>query len=293
MDQYTIAGLRAREYPGGTIQVRSVLTYTNVFTRYYINYPSDGLTITGIMQIPQGEGPFPVIVLNHGYIAPHRYWSGADTWRAAGYLNEQGYLTIAPDFRGWGQSDHAKNYFWTGQTIDTLNAIGSLSSVPQADPDRVGMWGHSMGGGATTDAITIDPRIKAAVIYAPTSADKDTSRRWQRAPSAYPAKVGLDLLQAYAEAWIDPNFMYRASPIHHFDLVVAPVQLHIGTEDTMTPPYWTDNIHKALLLAGKDVEYFVYPGQGHAFHGESWLLFMRRVSDFFDRHLKKEDQPAS
>jgi len=70
MDQYTIPGLRERNYPGGTINVRSVLAYTDVFTRYYIDYPSDEYTVTGIMQVPQGEGPFPVVILNHGYIAP-------------------------------------------------------------------------------------------------------------------------------------------------------------------------------------------------------------------------------
>jgi dipeptidyl aminopeptidase/acylaminoacyl peptidase len=289
MDQYTIEGLRAREYPGGTIQIRAVLTYTNVFTRYYIDYPSDDLNITGIMQIPQGQGPFPVIVLNHGYIAPRRYWSGADTWRAAEYLNSRGYLTIAPDFRGWGQSDRAKNYFWTGQTIDTLNAISSLPSVSQADPNRVGMWGHSMGGGATTEAITIDPRIKAAVIYAPTSADKAAVQRWWRAPVTG-TKVDLKLLQAYREASIDDDFMYRVSPINYFDFVVSPVQIHVGTDDTMTPSYWAEDIYNALQAAGKDAEYFTYPGQGHAFHGQSWQLFLQRVGDFFDQHVKIEGE---
>ena len=171
MADYTIEGLRARTYPGGTIQVRSVLTTTNDFTRYYIDYPSDGLTITGVMQIPRGPGPFPVVILNHGYIPRDSYWPGADTWRAAQYLNRRGYLTIAPDFRSWGESDVANSFFSTGQVIDALNLVSSLSSVPEADAERVAMWGHSMGGGVTTKAITIDPRIKAAVLYAPVSAD--------------------------------------------------------------------------------------------------------------------------
>jgi hypothetical protein len=42
MAGYTIEGLRARPYPGGAIRVRSILTATNVFTRYYIDYPSGG-----------------------------------------------------------------------------------------------------------------------------------------------------------------------------------------------------------------------------------------------------------
>ena len=269
--------------------MRAVLTYTEVFTRYYIDYPSNNLTITGIMQVPQGEGPFPVIILNHGYIAASLYWSGADTWRAAEYLNGRGYLTVAPDFRGWGQSDRVENYFWTGQLIDTLNAVSSLPSVPQADSQRVGMWGHSMGGGVTTEAITVDPRIKAAVIYAPTSADKATSHRWRRTPSLSAAQVDLNLLQAYNDAAIDFNFLKRASPINYFEFVVAPVQIHSGTADTMTPPGWAEDIYHALQAAGKDVDYFTYPGAGHAFEGKNWQVFMQRVGDFFDQHLKNSE----
>jgi dipeptidyl aminopeptidase/acylaminoacyl peptidase len=143
-----------------------------------------------------------------------------------------------------------------------------------------------MGGGTTTEAITVDPRIKAAVIYAPTSADKAAVQRWRRVPSTGP-KVDLKLIQAYNEASIDSNFLYRASPINYFYLVVAPVQLHIGTKDSMTPPYWAEDIYHALQAAGKEVQYFTYPEQGHAFHGESWQLFMQRVGDFFDQHLKE------
>ena len=84
----------------------------------------------------------------------------------------------------------------------------------------------------------------------------------------------------------DFNFLKRASPINYFEFVVAPVQIHSGTADTMTPPYWAEDIYQALQAAGKDVEYFTYPGEGHAFDGESWQLFMGRASGFFDRYVK-------
>jgi dipeptidyl aminopeptidase/acylaminoacyl peptidase len=286
MDEFTIPGLRARDYPGGTITVRSVLTYTDVFTRYYIDYPSDDYVITGIMQVPQGQGPFPVVILNHGYIAPGNYWSGADTWRAAEYLSAHGYLTLAPDFRGWGQSDNAPNFFWTGQVIDSLNAISALESVPAADTNRIGMWGHSMGGGATTDAITVDSRIDAAVIYAPTRADKMASRRYRRTPPVDDDYFDWTWDRAYFDARRDSNFLTKASPINYMHLVEMPVQVHIGSADTMCPPQWSEEIRDALQDAGKDVEYFSYTGAGHAFHGDDWRLFMERVTEFFDRNVK-------
>jgi dipeptidyl aminopeptidase/acylaminoacyl peptidase len=289
LEPYTIAGLRARSYPTGTIEVRWVITTTSHYTRYYIAYPSDDLTITGVMHVPHGEGPFPVVILNHGYIAPDRYWSGADTWRAADYLAQRGYLTIASDFRGWGGSDSGDNFFRNGLVIDVLNLISSLASVSQADPQRVGMWGHSLGGGVTTKVITIDQRIKAAVLYGPVSADDgEVMRRW---PDWQRADDWNDpLWRAYRDAARDPAFLCRTSPIHYFDLVTASVQIHQGMGDTTTPPRWAEAIRDALLAAGKEVDYYAYEGQGHAFDGEAWALFMERVTAFFDMHLSGTGQ---
>jgi dipeptidyl aminopeptidase/acylaminoacyl peptidase len=282
---YTIAGLRARDYPGGTIRIRWAITETTTFTKYYISYPSDGLTITGVMNVPKGAGPFPVVVMNHGYIPPEDYWSGADTLRPSDFLAARGFLTIASDFRGWGGSDSGDNYFRTGLVIDVLNLVSSLPSLPQADAERVGMWGHSMGGGITTKAITIDRRIRAAVLYGPVSAhDDEVLRKW--GPSL---RGGEDtpLLQVYLQAVSDAEFLQQTSPIHYFDFVAVPVQIHQGEADDTTPPAWAEAIRDALRAAGKEVEYFSYPGQGHSFVGSGWTQFMERVADFFGRTLRE------
>jgi dipeptidyl aminopeptidase/acylaminoacyl peptidase len=284
---YTIQGLRDRDYPGGELEVRWAITTTPTYTRYYIAYPSDDLTITGIMHLPHGGGPFPVVILNHGYIPPASYWSGSDTWRAADYLAQRGYLTIAPDFRGWGESDQGDNFFRTGLVIDLMNLINSLPSLPQADAQRVGMWGHSMGGGATTKAITVDVegRIKAAVLYGPISADDGIDqRRW---PDRRTGDANDSLWAAYRQAVRDPAFLRQSSPIYHFDLITAPVQIHQGSADDVTPPAWAEAIRDGLLAAGKEVAYYTYEGQGHAFQGEAWTHLMERVTAFFDMHLRE------
>jgi dipeptidyl aminopeptidase/acylaminoacyl peptidase len=285
MEAYTIDSLRARAYPGGEIKVWWVYTTTASFTRYLIAYPSDDLTITGVMCVPHGEGPFPVVIMNHGYIAPSEYWSGEDTWVPAEFLAERGYLTIAPDFRGWGQSDFGPNFLRTGLVIDALNLTSSLPSLPEADPERVGMWGHSMGGGAAAKAIVIDGRIKAAVLYAPVSADD-----WQVWQTWGPWVVDYAYVDPFLEvernAWADPHFMRRMSALYYMDRVTAAVQIHQGLKDTVTPPEWSAAIRDALRQAGKPVEYYAYEGQGHAFVAPDWRLFMTRVARFFDQHLK-------
>ena len=131
-----------------------------------IEYPSDGLTITGIMQIPKnGRKPFPVIVMNHGFFSRFAFNSGDGTDRAAEFLNRRGYLTISSDYRSWGGSDIGPSLFYSGLVIDVINLLNSIPSIPEADYEHIGMWGHSMGGGVTFKVIAIDDRVKAAVLY--------------------------------------------------------------------------------------------------------------------------------
>ncbi len=257
------------------------------------------------MQVPPREGPFPVIILNHGYHDRGSYWSGSGTWMAAEFLNGRGYLTIAPDYRSWGGSDWGPSLFHTGLVADVLNLIGSLSSIPQADASRVGMWGHSMGGGITAKVLTIDPRVRAAVFYASNSGDDaDLIGRWGRGclpgetqfttecnpGEVIPADLPPEIVDAYLSAATDPAMLRLIAPIHYLDRVVAPVQIHIGTADgqehNATPPEWSYKLHEALLAAGRSSELFVYEGQGHLFAGSGWTEMITRTADFFDAHVR-------
>jgi dipeptidyl aminopeptidase/acylaminoacyl peptidase len=237
-----------------------------------------------MMHIPFGNGPFPVVILNHGYIAPAQYWSGSDTWRAADYLARHGYLTISPDFRGYARSDDGLNLFRAGYTIDALNAVASVKSLRYAAATRVGMWGHSMGGGVTARAMAVSNQIKAVVLYAPVSADN----RERRFAGGLGGTIGSapDLFTSFYY-WASANeFIDQVSPINYFRYVTAPVSIHQGSADTTTPPRWAQAIRDRLLEEQKRVEYFEYRGQGHAFAGQSWELFNQRVVQFFDRYLK-------
>ena len=301
----TLDGLRARDYPGGPVEFLQTLETTATYTRYLIAYPSDGLRLTGIMQIPTGQGPFPVIILNHGYHDRAAYWAGSGTWQAAEYLNGRGYLTVAPDYRTWGGSDWGPSLFHTGLVADVLNLISSLATVPQADVARLGMWGHSMGGGITTKVLAVDGRVRAAVLYAANSGDDaDLIARWGRGclpgetqyttqcnPGEHiPADLPPELVAAYLATAADPAMLRQIAPIYQLDRVIAPVQIHIGTADgaehNATPPEWSTKLHEAFLAAGRPAELFVYEGQGHLFTGAAWTEMMGRVGEFFDRYVK-------
>lgn len=280
----TIDGLRARAYPGGQIRITHTILVTDAYTRTYITFPSDGLTISGLMHVPFGAGPFPVIIMNHGYIPPSQYVTGSDTFRAADILARNGYLTISPDFRGLARSDNGLNLFRTGYMIDALNAAAAARSLPYADANRVGMWGHSMGGGVTTRAMVVSPLIRAHVLYAPVSADVRV-RRFTGGLSGVSAEDG-DLKESYYYWSRNPELIDELSPINFIRYVTAPVQIHIGEIDTTTPPMWSEAIRDELKAQGKVVEYYAYPRQAHAFIGNGWNLFNQRVVAFFDKYVK-------
>lgn len=280
----TIDGLRERAYEGGQIRITDTILVTDAYTRTYITYPSDGLTISGLMHVPFGKGPFPVIIMNHGYIPPSQYVTGSDTYRAADILARNGFITISPDFRGYARSDSGINLFRSGYMIDALNAAASVKSLPYADANRIGMWGHSMGGGVVTRAMVVSPLIKAHVLYAPVSADVRV-RRFTGGLSGVGEEDGA-LSESYYYWTRDPQLIDDVSPINSFEYVTAPVQIHIGDIDTTTPQEWSEAIRDELLANNKQVEYFLYPRQAHAFIGNVWTLFNQRVVDFFNKYVK-------
>ena len=302
---YTIPGMRARDFSGGQIQIRTVLEQNDAFSRYYIDYPSDGLEITGLMHVPLGTGPFPVLILLHGYMERDQYYAGADTWKAAEFFARQGYLVLAPDLRSWGESDTGLSLFHTGLVADVLNLISSLPSLPEADPSRVGLWGHSMGGGIATKILTIDDRVQAAVLYAPNSADDvDLIGRWgagclpgqsEKAGDhcnpgeIVPSDTPSELIAAYLTATSDPDFLRQVAPLYHLDSVTTPIQIHIGLADGQslveTPSEWSAKLADALRVANRDVDYYTYEGQGHFFTGDSWNTLLDRALALFDQHL--------
>jgi uncharacterized protein len=315
---YTIEGLRKHNFQSGKITVRETLLETEDFTRYLIEYPSDGLIITGIIQVPKtGKPPYPVIVMNHGFFSRTIYHSGDGTDRAAEFLNKRGYLTASSDYRSWGEAQLGVSMYYSGLAIDVVNLMNALSSYPLADTERMGMWGHSMGGGVTLKVLTIDPstrfvsgqvsRIKAAVLYSPVSSDfADIIERWGpgcigdvlEGEAAYgcnssdvlPLSLPGSLITAYNTSVNDPEMLKAVSPLYYFDFVDAPVQINYGAEDgkilSGTPPEWSKKMYKGFIDAGKEAQLFAYSGEKHSFRDDQWFAFMERTAQFFDKYVK-------
>jgi uncharacterized protein len=275
-DPYAMETLFSRTYPGGEIVPESVLQQNGAYTSYLISYPSDNLKIYGVMRIPVGNGPFPVIVMNHGHYDPATYISGQGTDNMADILARNGYLTLASDYRGHGKSEGspASAGNRTVYGIDTLNLIASIPSVPEADGSRIGMWGHSMGGEVSMVVSEVSKQIKASVVWAPTSGDATVNAKFYSRFGA-PAET-LDGATSAAQ-----------SPLYFVDHVSAPISLHQGDIDTQVDPQWAIRWRDRLQAAGKQVEFYWYPGQGHNFTELGWGVISPRTIEFYDSFLKK------
>jgi dienelactone hydrolase len=289
---YTIEGLRARSYGEGQIELVRVMEEAKNFTRYLIAYQSDGLRITGMMNRPRGDGPFPVVILNHGYYPLDVYQTGNGSKLAADYLANRGVLTISPDFRSHAGSDNAVNFFRAGHVIDVLNLIPLAQKLPEAQPGKVGMWGHSNGGAITAKAIVVSDQIGAALIYAPASSNitEDYEFRAGRSRNRAPSTTARgEISRITTEFPVTPeqapDLYQRLSPLNYLQYVNTPIQIHWGTADKTVPYNWPGGLLEGLRAAGKQVEYFEYPDQPHSFTGASNQLYLKRAAEFFVSEL--------
>ena len=280
----TIADLTARSYGGGEVVALETLAVTSAFTRTLIAYESDGLRIVGFMNTPIGAGPFPVVIVLHGYVDPARYHTLTYTTPYADALTRRGYLVVHPNLRNFPPSATGPDPFRVGLAVDVLNLIALIKAqagqpglLAQADATRIGLWGHSMGGGVALRVLVISPDVRAAVLYGSMSGDE--RRNYEKIAVWSGRQRGLwELSVPEAE-------LRRIAPVFFLDRITAAVSIHHGEADTVVPLAWSLDLCTRLQALGKTVECFTYPGQPHTFVGEGNRLFLERVLAFFARTL--------
>ena len=150
---------------------RPFAEYTEVF------YPSAGLRIQAYLHKPDGNGPFAVVVYNHGSrIGQER--RSAPFEHIGRLLTGAGYVALVSERRGYGRSD---GLTWPqdvggnkarvvarlhDETDDVLAAVDYLRTLPFVDTKRVGIMGWSFGGVVTMFAVSRSTAFAAAVNQA-------------------------------------------------------------------------------------------------------------------------------
>lgn len=152
-------------------QAASRPPYTELF------YPSGSLRIQAYIYKPSGEGPFPVIIYNHGSRAGHERESIPARY-IGDFLIRAGYAVLVSERRGYGRSDGSMSSDEVGndrrrvvprlqaETDDVLAALDYLRTQPFADMKRIGLMGWSYGGIVTMFAVSRSSAFAVAVNQA-------------------------------------------------------------------------------------------------------------------------------
>jgi uncharacterized protein len=285
-EQYTIDYLRRRTYGGGRIEMLEKLDETDLYVSYSIRYPSDGLTIYGFVNVPKGQGPFPVIVSIHGYAPYGSYDVFNPQWEFADYFAENGYIVVHPGLRNHPPSDSGDNLLRVGMSVDVLNMIALLkdqanlpAELAQVDASRMGMWGTSLGGEIALRVLTISPDIKATVLYSAMSGDIEKNSRQL-------FKVTQDK-QFQDDAQVPIEMMDRISPMYFYHLVTSAVQLHHGMDDSTAPISWAVETCNFLESAGVSVQCIYYPDVGHVFNRSNFEKLQVSALEFYRINLSQ------
>ena len=273
----SIPALRARTFGPGEIRLHDVSVRRPTYTSYVMTYLSDGLRVTGIASIPVGSGPFPVVLLNHGYALPSRYETGEGTRVMSDALASHGFLTLASDYRGLGGSDDNTSLnlgIRLEFAIDILSLAAAVRSLPEARTRPIGIWGHSLGGELALRAAVVDGNIGPVAVWAPMSPWMDDLAAYYRLPAG---ESSMDLRTTLSTG----NYLSQ---------IRGPIDIHQGEADQVVNPAWAGKIHRALLSEGIRSTLHLYPDQGHLLDSAAGIV-VSTTTAFFEETFRSFRAP--
>lgn len=224
----------------------------------YITYKArDGVEIPAFLTVPQGEGPFPLIVLPHGgpFVQETVIY---DEWSQM--LANNGYMVLQPQYRGsrgYGLGFYMSAFIDGGQggyKMQDDKDDGALYLVEQGlvDPDRIAMFGWSYGGYAALVAASRSPQIYQCVIAGAAVSDPLMQVNYYRYQLR--GAPGLEQLRMWDDS---------ISPIKEVEKVNVPMLLIHGDVDQRVPPEHAYKYRKLLDEYNKDYEFVELKGADH------------------------------
>lgn len=282
--KYSIEELAKRQPQPGSIQLGEIIATHPSYTTYTFTFTTDGKKVSGLTNIPNGEGKFPVIVQYRGYVDPSIYETGVGTRRSGEVFANNGYITLAPDFLNYAESDKSntnnifEDRFLTYTTA--LDVLAAVSTLPQADPRRIGIWGHSNGGHIALTVLSITGKPYPTTLWAPVTKPFPFSVLFYTDESVDQGKFIRGELARFEGLYDVNEFTFS----NYIDRIVAPIQLHQGTADDAVPVAWSDQFAQQLKDANKRITYYRYPGADHNMAG-GWDTVVQRDLEFFNKNL--------
>jgi dipeptidyl aminopeptidase/acylaminoacyl peptidase len=243
----------------------------------------DGESVPLFLWEPDGDGPFPVVVMVHG---------GPEAQFLPGflpsftpftqYLLAHGYAVVAPNVRG--SSGYGKRYEHLDDVRLRLDSVRDLACLhewlgtrPRIDAGRAVLYGRSYGGYMVLAGLAFQPERWAAGIesvgISSLSTFLENTSAWRRAMRE----------REYGSLEHDRDFLIEASPITHVDRMRAPLLIQHGANDPRVPLSETEAIHRVLNEKGVRCELVVYEDEGHTIGKlENRVDFFERAVAFLD-----------
>lgn len=290
LDKYTIENLAKRDYSPSEIHFEKILKKNPNSTVWLFFYESDGKRISGAATLPTGVAttsalttPQKVILMVHGFVEEKTYYSGFGTDHVASELAKNGYVTLAPDLLGLGQSDKGPADSFEDRFLTYTTVLNLLSSVENTcNGCKVGLWGHSNGGQIVFSVLTISQRPYVTGVWNPVTRFfpfnvlfyidyfEDKGRWLRRTLATFEETYDVDLYSF-------TNYLSR---------IKAPILVQQGEADEQVPKRWSDEIVGNLKKEATEsaVTYKMYPGADHNMI-PSWDRAVGDLVNFYKRNL--------
>lgn len=295
--KYSFESLRQREFAGSQIVLEKVIKQEEDFTAYLFSFQSDGKRVTGQANLPTTRSPaqrgevWPVVVMIRGHVDDEVYFTGAGTYKVAAEFAKNGFLTLAPDFLGFGGSDTSSADILEARferPVTILNLLASIKTLPQVEPEKVVIWAHSNGGQIALSVLEILGKANLpAGRQVPTTLWAPVTKGFPESVLTYMGQ--MDDLGTQVKTRID-EFLQdydpkRYSIDQYFNDIQAPLQLHQGTADPLIPVAWSDTFVLKMESLGKKITYYKYRGNDHNLK-QSWDLVIDRDLEFFRKMME-------
>lgn len=326
--KYTFQRLRDADIPASPIAIGRKLKDDPDFASYEFYYTVDksllgtkeDQRVSGLINIPKTTGTYPVLVMFRGFVPRETFTTGEGTRRTAEEFARNGFITLAPDFLSFGESDNPKvssmeDRFQTYPTALTMlnsvqylpAALDQLESRPQptisepsdqtfspdeseasisgvlADTSKIGIWGHSNGGHITLSVLAISGKSYPTVLWNPVTKPFPYSILYFT--DEYEDE-GKALRKVVADFEQDYD-VFDYSPSRYYKWIQAPIKLDQGGLDEEVPVHWSDQFVDSMKKIGKDIEYTIYPGENHNFNNGAWPEIMESDIQFYTDHFTK------
>jgi dipeptidyl aminopeptidase/acylaminoacyl peptidase len=278
--------LDARELARVTTSPRDVHGTTLVEPELHRYESFDGESVPVFLFRPEGEGPFPVVVMVHGGPESQwRPWFSPSFLPLTQHLVARGYAVAAPNVRGsTGYGKRFEHLDDVRLRLDSVRDLASLhewlSARPEIDGSRAVLYGRSYGGYMVLAGLALQPELWAAGIemvgISSLVTFLENTSEYRRAARE----------REYGSLATDRDFLVEASPVTHVDAIRAPLLIQHGANDPRVPVGESEHIHRVLTEKGIPSELVVYEDEGHTIEKlPNRIDFFTRAVAFLDRVL--------